>query len=324
MPDRTIRVFKELWQNAWSSPTECLGPGCSSEAHIWCHSISRSIISNELCDPSGKTTTIHYDPFSTTRLKLKRKPASNVLTFKGYCKKCDNNIFRPIEHDSTLNPHHISDKQASLLSLRPIAREYIKALNNIKWYNSILDKSDIKHEPFYLSPKITYAEWATTKLAEFSNKINIFKSHLHLATEAVYDHSIFEHKVSALDDLSLATSNYHAPTIVELIDGAIQNYTCIPYCLVSFPYQRKQFCLESIQRRHPSIRQFILPDLSSPDSPITTDHIIHTARYPSEDVAIHPAKEEILTQGNSEEFIRSKTAFLRRQDRAWSSLQQRL
>jgi hypothetical protein len=109
---------------------------------IEAHSIQRSGVlsliaeNNEVFVPPSKYSDLKR---SNGRIVFRRRPIRGVSTFRGFCKRHDNEIFRPIE-DNSLAP---TSEQALLYAYRVLGREISAKRDALRNYETQLEKPSL-------------------------------------------------------------------------------------------------------------------------------------------------------------------------------------
>jgi len=109
-------------ERSYNSIEYCQTPNCSSKEFQKCHLIPEA---NQLksIEENGKVSWINPKPasmiFKNFEIKWRREDIASILTFKGFCNPCDNNIFKLIDQ-----PLNLIKKEMPLLAYRAFSYHY--------------------------------------------------------------------------------------------------------------------------------------------------------------------------------------------------------
>jgi len=126
------KKIREMGQCLYYQTSEC-------DEMIEAHSIQRSGVlsliaeNNEVFVPSSKYSDVKR---SNGRIVFRRLPIRGVSTFRGFCKRHDNEIFRPID-DNLLVP---TNEQALLYAYRALGREIAAKRDALRNFEAQLEK----------------------------------------------------------------------------------------------------------------------------------------------------------------------------------------
>lgn len=107
---------------SYNSVEYCQTPNCNSLEFQKCHLIPESSQLKSL-EENGKVSWINPKPatmiFKSFEIKWRQNDIASVLTFKGFCNQCDNNIFEPID-----KPLNLTVEEMPLLAYRAFSYHF--------------------------------------------------------------------------------------------------------------------------------------------------------------------------------------------------------
>lgn len=120
----------ENWLKRQATNRKCFTIGCNSKTrknHLLQKNGILSCISN-----NREVYKLSASRFRSTFYSIEKKGLNDAFVFRGYCSRCDDNLFKEIEKRDNKEP--LNEKDFCLYSLRPVLNEIIKKKNNQLWW----------------------------------------------------------------------------------------------------------------------------------------------------------------------------------------------
>lgn len=137
---------------------KCYNPGCENNS-IRSHILQENRILNRIADKDGFIYQLDQEFYKDIPIQIKKCHIGNekgdVLTFFGFCSVCDHLLFLSVEKNEPILTNY---KHRVLLSYRAFCNELYKIEYNIKWYDAILERNDLKEIHQWASEQKMYFE----------------------------------------------------------------------------------------------------------------------------------------------------------------------
>ena len=209
MTNKEKGILEKLRKKTRSISQKCYNPLCN-ELSIRSHIQQADGAIRLIASADGKIIQIEdLDYFKTDSWGFKEKgikQKGDVLTFWGFCNKCDTEIFKEIENSSV---NYSDYRNQVLFSYRGFLSELYKQEYNLKWYEEIFLSNELSHEikRNYQNKYIQYL--LTVKSNRFTKQL--LEGDLNHTTKS-FDFISFK-----LPRIDICTSTvYSLPTAIQL------------------------------------------------------------------------------------------------------------
>ena len=159
--------FQDIFLKSFKKDRICFNPGCK-EIAINSHILSKNGIIRSISQNKHLYLVDNSRYLFQQKLRFNKIGINDALTFKGFCQKHDNEIFRSIEQNSDINFSNYSTQL--LLSYRGILNELRKKEILIDVYNTMRKNEEVYlklelqiFEEFYTGLKIGLKDLETYK-----------------------------------------------------------------------------------------------------------------------------------------------------------------
>ncbi|HEY6802778.1 MAG TPA: hypothetical protein VI306_04280 [Pyrinomonadaceae bacterium] len=266
-------IAEQLWLESRRHVRECISPGCTNRATIRSHIIQRNGVITEICDKRNEVVRLWTSGYGNNENSwcFERTRSNEALSFVGYCTECDNNLFRSIERNSTFDTR---DSALLLWTMRALAHEAMKKVNNVYWYESILDD--------YRFQGTIAADFAFKKLQD-SRPASVLLKNLYerVSCEHASPSGLLEFSVKEIERIDLCCSTFVFPAQILLKDHNI-----IPRFVLftTFPRGTKSITIEGWPTVHGNLPVSFIPnrvDLSMTRKTVSDYILLY-----SEDIAL--------------------------------------